>query len=63
MKEAVQNSYEAFLNWREVSVSNRARRMFKFQQLIIDNTVIFIIILEKSTKNCNRRTRKNYKRC
>jgi malonate-semialdehyde dehydrogenase (acetylating) / methylmalonate-semialdehyde dehydrogenase len=38
MEEAVQNSYEAFLTWREVSVSNRARRMFKFQQLIQDNT-------------------------
>jgi hypothetical protein len=39
MNYAAQNSHEAFLSWRDISVSNRARRMFKLQQLVIDNTV------------------------
>jgi malonate-semialdehyde dehydrogenase (acetylating)/methylmalonate-semialdehyde dehydrogenase len=38
MKRATKAAHEAFLSWRDVSVSNRARRMFKLQQLIIDNT-------------------------
>ncbi len=40
MEEAVQNSYEAWLSWRDVSVSNRARRMFKLQQLVVDHSVL-----------------------
>jgi hypothetical protein len=39
MNYAAQNSHEAFLSWRDISVSNRARRMFKLQQLVVDNTV------------------------
>ena len=31
-------AYEAFLKWKEVSVSQRQRVFFKFQQLIRDNT-------------------------
>lgn len=51
MNQAVQNSHEAFLSWREVSVSNRARRMFKLQQLIIDHTKDFQkIITEENGK-------------
>lgn len=51
MNLAVQNSYEAYLNWREVSVSNRARKFFKLQQLIVDNTkALTKVITEENGK-------------
>jgi malonate-semialdehyde dehydrogenase (acetylating)/methylmalonate-semialdehyde dehydrogenase len=34
MREAVENSQEAFLKWKEVSVSKRVRLIFNLQQLI-----------------------------
>jgi len=51
MNAAVQNSYEAFLSWRDVSVSNRARKMFKLQQLLVENTkALTKIVTEENGK-------------
>lgn len=45
MKEATANSKEAWLKWREVSVSNRMRVMLKYQDLIRQNTKKLAAIL------------------
>jgi len=51
MKSAANSAHNAWLNWREVSVSNRARRMFKLQQLIVDHTKDFQkIVTEENGK-------------
>lgn len=35
MREAAENSHEAFLKWKDVSVSKRVRLLFNLQQLIV----------------------------
>lgn len=47
LDEAAKVAQEAFLKWKEVAVPKRARILFKFQQLLIENKEILANIITK----------------
>ncbi|MDI1440758.1 CoA-acylating methylmalonate-semialdehyde dehydrogenase [Staphylococcus pseudintermedius] len=52
LDETAKVAQEAFLKWREVAVSKRARILFKFQQLLIENKeTLANIITQENGKN------------